>query len=145
MIGTWNVRTLRGNGKIEQLEHEMKNYRWNILGLCEVRFKDFGEVHTTGGHKLYYSGSQERHEQGVGFLVNKENVNAVLACQPISSRIMTLRLRSLPFNITIIQVYAPTSEYDDEKVDEFYEQIQEVIAEVSKKNINQPSTLAEIL
>ena len=38
-IGTWNVRSLRAAGKVEELTHEMKRYQWNILGLCEVRWK----------------------------------------------------------------------------------------------------------
>ncbi|GFO20375.1 craniofacial development protein 2 [Plakobranchus ocellatus] len=54
VIGTWNVRTLREAGKIEQLEYEMSRYRWNILGLCEVRRKHFGETLTSDGHKLYH-------------------------------------------------------------------------------------------
>ena len=59
------------------------------------------------------------HEQGVGFLVHKDIVKRVIGCRPISSRLVTVRLRSSPFNITIIQVYAPTSSYDDSEVDEF--------------------------
>ena len=45
-IGTWNVRSLRAVGTVEELTHEMKRYRWNILGLCEVRWKNFGETST---------------------------------------------------------------------------------------------------
>ena len=54
-IGTWNVRSLRAAGKVEELTHEMKRYRWNILGLCEVRWKNFGETSTPEGHKLFFS------------------------------------------------------------------------------------------
>ena len=46
IIGTWNVRSLRAAGKVEELTHEMKRYQWNILGLCEVRWKNFGETST---------------------------------------------------------------------------------------------------
>ena len=49
---------------------------------------------------------------GVEFLVHKDIVNAVLGCQPVSSRLISNRLRAAPFNITIIQVYAPTSGHD---------------------------------
>ena len=55
-IGTWNVRTLRMAGKLEELSYEMSRYRWNILGLCEVRWKNFGETSTDEGHKLYFCG-----------------------------------------------------------------------------------------
>ena len=50
-IGIWNVRSLRAGGKVEELTHKMKRYRWNILGLCEVRF---GEESTPEGHKLFF-------------------------------------------------------------------------------------------
>ena len=42
-IGTWNTRTLRAAGKLLELTHEMDRYRWNILGLCEMRWKNFGK------------------------------------------------------------------------------------------------------
>ena len=47
-----------------------------------------------------------------------------MGCQPISSRLITIRLRATPFNITVVQAYAPTTDYDDEKI-YFYEQLQE--------------------
>ena len=60
-------------------------------------------------HRVYFSGKEDKHEQGVGFLVHKDIVKSVIGCRPISSRIMTVRLRASSFNITINQVYAPTS------------------------------------
>ena len=92
--------------------------------LCEVRWQNSGETTTQDGHKLYFSGKEDRHENGVGFLVHKDTVNTVMGCQPISSRLITVRLRATPFNITIVQAYAPTTDYDDEKIEGFYEQLQ---------------------
>ena len=100
-IGTSNVRALRPPGKLEELTHEMRRYRWSVLGLCEVRWRNSGETTTQDGHKLYFSGKEDRHENGVGFLVHKEAVNTVMGCQPISSRLITIRLRATPFNITL--------------------------------------------
>ena len=54
-IGTWNVRTLRTAGKLKELTHEMDRYRWAVLGLCEVRWKGFGEIITQEDHKFYFS------------------------------------------------------------------------------------------
>ena len=54
-----------------------------------------------------------------GFL-HKDIVNTVMGCRPVSSRLITIRLRAAPFNITIVQVYAPMSDYDDNKIEEFY-------------------------
>ena len=111
---------LRPAGKLEQLTHAMSRYLWNIVGPCEMRWKNFGEMSTEDGHKVYFSGEEERHEYGVGFLVHKAVVDSVLRCRPVSSRLISIRVRSAPFNITIIQVYAPTSGHDDSEVDHFY-------------------------
>ena len=85
-----------------------------------MRWKKSGEIPTDGGHRVYCNGKEDKHEQGVGFVVHKDIVKSVIGCRPISSRLMTVRLRVSPFNITIIQVYAPTSSHDDSEVDEFY-------------------------
>ena len=126
-IGTWNVRTLQSCGKLEELEHELKGYRWDILGLSEVRFTGFGEMTTDEGHKMWYSGHDTLHRQGVAFLVHKDKTASIISCTPISSRLISIRVAAQPFNVSIIQVYAPTSDYDDEDVEEFYEQIEDII------------------
>ena len=134
-IGTWNIRTLRAPGKVEELIHEMNRYHWTILGLCEVRWKNLGETSTQDGHKLYYSGREDKHEHGVGFLVHKDTVNTVISCQPVSSRLIIIRLRATPLNITIVQAYAPTTDHDDEELEDFYDQLQEVLDQTPKKDI----------
>ena len=74
------------------------------------------KVWRNGGHRVYFSEKEDKREQGVGFLVHKDIVKSVIGCRPVSSRLMTVRLGASPFNITIIQVYAPTSTYDDSDV-----------------------------
>ena len=133
-VGTWNVRTLQPCGKVEELEHELKRYRWNVIGLAEVRWKGNGEKTTDSGNVIWYSGLTDKRQQGVGFIVNKEIVNTVIKVDHISSRIISIRLAAVPMNITIIQVYAPTSDYDDDIIEEFYEQIEIVIATISNKD-----------
>ena len=83
-------------GKLEQLTHAMSRYHWNIVGLCEMRWKNFSEMSTDDGHKVYFSGEEVKHEYGVGFLVHKDVVGAVLGCQPVSSRLISIRLRAAP-------------------------------------------------
>ena len=70
----------------------------------------------------------------VGFLVHKNMGSAVLGCRPVSSRLISIRLRTAPFNVTIIQVYVPTSGHDDNEVHTFYRQLQEIIDQTPKKN-----------
>ena len=60
-----------------------------------MRWKNFGEMSTDDGHKVYFSGEEGKHEYGVGFLVHKDVVGAVLGCQPVSSRLISIRLRAL--------------------------------------------------
>ena len=90
-----------------------------------MRWKNFGEMSTDDGHKVYCSTEDDKHEYGVGFLVHKDIANVVLGCLPVSSRLISIRLGAAPFNITIIQFYAPTSSHDDSEVDHFYRQLQE--------------------
>ena len=70
-VGTWNVRTLRPAGKLEQLTHAMSRYHWNIVGLCEMRWKNFGKMSTDDGHKVYFSGEEGKHEYGLDFLCTR--------------------------------------------------------------------------
>ena len=67
--------------------------------------------------------------------MHKEVVGAVLGCQPVSSRLISICLRAAPFNITIIQVYAPTSGHDDSEVEHFYQKLQDTIDQTPKKDI----------
>ena len=95
-----------------------------LMGLIvrEMRWKNFGETTTEEGHKVFCSGKEDKHKHGIGFLVHnsgkedkhehgigfpvdKDIVNAVMGCYPVSSRLITTRLRAVPFNITIVQAY----------------------------------------
>ncbi len=78
VIGTWNVRTLNREGKLEELAHEMGRYRWNILGLSEVRWKNIEESLTDEGHKFYFSGKEDKHEHGVGLLIHKDKTKSMV-------------------------------------------------------------------
>ena len=135
IIGTWNTRTLYACGKLQELTHELERYKWDILGLAEVRWVGFGETTTEKGHKLWFSGDDSKHQHGVGFLVNKKRISSVISCTPVSSRLISIRIAAKPQNMTIIQVYAPTTDYDDETNEQFYEDLENVIRSTPKKDI----------
>ena len=61
-------------------------------------------------------------------------MNTAMGCHPVSSRLITIRLRAVPFNIKIVQAYAPTSDYDDNEIEEFDDQLQNVIDQTTKKD-----------
>ena len=120
--------------KVEELTHAMDRYHLNILGLVEIRWKKLTRsVCLLIG--LFQSWRRVRHEDGVGFLVQKDMVSAVLECRPVSSRLISIRLRAAPFNITILQVYATASGHDNTGVDQFYQQLQKIIDQIPKKDI----------
>jgi len=134
-IGTWNVRTLYQTGRVQELTHELKIYKWDILGLAEVRWTGFGETTTQDGHKIWYSGEEKLHQHGVGFIVRKEIMSSIISCTPVSSRHISIRVSAKPQNLIIIQVYASTSDYDDDQIEEFYEQLKNVISKTPKNDI----------
>ena len=118
-IRTLHVRTLRPDGTLEELNLEMDRYHWNTLGRCEKLWKNSEEMSSDGKHNVYFSGEEDRHEYVVGFLLHKGMVSAVLGCRPVSSRLISIRLRASPFNVTIMHVYLPTSGHDHNEADNF--------------------------
>ena len=62
-------------------------------------------------------------------------MNTVMGCRPLSTRFVVIRLRASPFNNTIIQAYAPTSDYDGDAVEDFYDHLQEILDQSPKKDI----------
>ena len=70
-IDTWNTRTLRDAGKLQELTLEMERCRWNILGLCELRWKNSGESTTEEGHKVFFSGKEDKQSMALDFLFTR--------------------------------------------------------------------------
>ena len=135
MIGTWNVRSLRQSGKVEMLVEELDHLKWNILGIAEMRWKGVGEGTTEAGHKIWFCGDEKKNVHGVGFLVNKNTKNSIIECMPVNERIIAIRVAGTPLNMTIVQVYAPTSECSEEVIDDFYEELEKLLRTVSRKDI----------
>lgn len=134
-IGTWNVRTMRRDGKIENVEREMERYSINVLGLCEVRWKNSGELNSDSGNtRIAYSGG-DKHRNGVALMFDKATSNRISKLVYHSDRIMLARMRAEPRDIVIVMVYMPTSEHADEEIDEIYEQIETLLkSETGKFN-----------
>ena len=84
-------------------------------------------------HKVFFSVKEDKHEHGVGFLVHKDIVNTVMGCRLVSIRLITIHLRAVSFNITVVQAYATTSDYDHNEIEEFYDQLQNVIGQHRRK------------
>ena len=70
-------------------------------------------------HYIYYHGQESLRRNGVAIMVNKRVQNAVLGCNLENDRMISVRLQGKPFNITVIQVYAPTSNVEEAKLKSF--------------------------
>lgn len=116
-IATWNVRSMN-NGKIEIVKREMKRYGVDILGVSELRWSGLGHFNSSDC-TVYYCGSDSRRRNGVGFICSHDIKKCVMGYNPVSDRIISLRLQCRPMNVTIIMVYAPTSDAEDEVLDDF--------------------------
>ena len=114
---------------------ELDNIRWNIVGISEMRWTGAGEYTTEEGHKVWYCGQEKKKQHGVGFIVDKRTAKSILECTPVSERLISIRVASKPFNMTIIQVYAPTSDYDDQIIEEFYDDLERLMKKTPKKDV----------
>ena len=92
----------------------------NILGISEVKWTGMGEFNSDD-HYIYYCGQESLRRHGVAIMVNKRLQNAVLGCRLKNDRMISVRFQGKPFNITVIQVYAPTSKAEEAEVEPFYE------------------------
>ena len=118
-IATWNVRTLYQPGKLENAKREMKRLDVNVMEMCETRWTNCGSF-VSDGYTVMFSGG-DKHKKGVAFLVSASVTKCIIGFWPVSVRIIVLKLKGKYFNITIIQVYAPTSDSTDEEIETFYE------------------------
>ena len=121
-MGTWNVRSMN-QGQLEVVKQEMARVNVNILGICELKCTGMGEFNKYD-HYIYYCGQESLRKHGVTIMVNKRVQNAVLVCNFKSNRRISVPFQSKLFNITVIQVYAPTSNAEEAKVEQFYEDLQ---------------------
>ena len=84
---------------------------------------------------IYYCGQESFRRNGVVLIVNKRVRNAVLGCSLKNERILSVRFQGNPFNITVIQVYAPTSNAEEAEIERFYEDLQDLLELTPKKDV----------
>ena len=83
---------------------------------------------------IWYSGRKDKHQQGVAFIVKKEIVNSVINVENISSRIIYIMIIATSMYLSIIQVYVPIYDYEDDIIEEFYVQIEDTTVKIPKKD-----------
>ena len=104
----------------------------NILGISELKWTRMGKFNSDD-HYIYYCRQESLKRNGIALIVNKRIQNAVLGCNLKNDRMISVHFQGKPFNITVIQVYAPTSNAEEAEVQRFYEDLQDLLELTPKK------------
>ena len=96
-------------GKLEMDEQEMARVNVDILGISELKWTGMGEFNSDD-HYIYYCEQESLRRKGVAIIVNKRVLNAVFGCNLKNDRMISVRFQGKPFNITVIQIYAPVTD-----------------------------------
>ena len=124
-IGTWNVDCY--------LKTEDESLNADIIGISETRYIEEAKVRLDS-YTFIYSGGSE-HQHGVGFIIKSSIEKSILGYWPVSNRNIMLKLKAKPFDIAIIQTYAPTSSHSDDEIEEHYEEINKMLKEVKSTDV----------
>ena len=95
-------------GKLEVVKQEMERENINILEINELKWTGMGEFNSDD-HYIYYCGQESLRRNGVAIMVNKRVRDAVLGCNLKNDRMISVHFQGKLFNITVTQVYAPTT------------------------------------
>ena len=116
------------------VKQKMAKMKIDILGISELKWTRMGEFNSDD-HYVYYRGQESLRRNGVALIVNERVQNAVLGCDLKNDRMISVRFQGKPFNITVIQVYAPNSNAEEAEVEQFYEDLQDLLELTSKKDV----------
>ena len=122
-------------GKLKAVKQEMARVNVNILGINELKWTGMGEFNSDD-HYIYYCGQESLRRNGVAIMFSKRVRNAVLGCNLKNDRVISVRFQGKPFNITVIQVYAPTSNAEETEVERFYEDLQDLLEHPQKMSFS---------
>ena len=131
-IGTWNVRPMN-QGKLEVIKQEMARVNIDILGISELKWTGMGKFNSDDLY-IYYCGQESLRGNGVAIIVNKRDRNAVFGYNLKHNRMISVCFQGKPFSITVIQVYALSSNAEEAEDEQFYEVLQDLLELTSKKD-----------
>ena len=121
-------------GKLEVVKQEMARVNVDILGISKLKWTGMGEFNSDD-YYIYYCGQESLRRNGVAIMVNKKFWNAVPECNLRNNRMISVRFQGKSFNITVIQVYAPTSNAEEAEVEQFYEDLQDLLELIPQKDV----------
>ena len=119
-------------GKLEVGKQEMPGVNIDILGISELKWKEMGEFNSAD-HYVYYLGKESLRRNGEALIVKKRTRNSVRGCNLINNGMISVHFQGKPFNMRLIQVYTPTTNAEEAKVEWFYEDLQDFLELTAKK------------
>ena len=129
-IGTWNERTMN-QGKLDIMKRDMERTGVDLVGITEMRWTGMGHF-MSDEYEVFYCGQDTLRRNGVAFICTDEIRRCFMGFNPVSNRIVTIRLQCKPVNMTVLQVCAPTSTAEEEEKEDFYEKVQHVVDDISR-------------
>ena len=120
--------------KLEVVKQEMARVNVDILDISELRWTGMGEFHSDD-HYIYYCGQKSLRKQEVAIIVSKRVQNAVPGFNLKNDRMISVCFQGKPFHITIIQIYAPTSNAEEAEVEWFHEDLQDLLELTPQKYV----------
>ena len=120
-------------GKLEVVKQEMARVNVDIPGISELKWTGMGEFNSDD-HYIYYCGQESLRRNGVAIMVNKRVRNAVLGCNLKNNRMISVCFKGKPLSITVIQVYAPTS--NAKEAEWFHEDLQDLLELTHTKELS---------
>ena len=108
------------------VKQEIARVNIKTFRISELKWTGMGEFNSDD-HYIYYCGQESLRRNGVPIIVNNRVQNAVLGCHLKNDRMISVHFHGKPFNITVIQVYAPTSNVEEAEVEWFYENLQDLL------------------
>ena len=121
-------------GTLKVVKQEMARVNVDIVGMSELKWTGKSECNSDD-HYIYYCGKESLRRNRVAIMVDKRVQNAVLGYNLKNNRMISVRFQGKPFNITVIQVYAPISNAEEAEVEWFYEDLQDLLEITPKKDV----------
>ena len=121
-------------GKLEVVKQEMASVNIDILGISELKWTWMGKFNSDN-HYIYYCGQESLRRNGRTIIVNKRVWNAIFGCSLKDGSMISVHFQGKPFNITVIQVYAPTSNGEETEIEQFYEDLQDLLELTPRKDV----------
>ena len=118
--------------KLEVIKQEMERVNIDILRTSKLKWTGMGEFNSDD-HYIYYYGQESLRRNGIAIRVNKRVQNAILGCNLKNGRMISVRFQGKPFNITVIQVYTPTNNTKEVVIEQFYEDLQDLLELTTEK------------